>query len=253
MKTGVFKRSADKNMEEKPQPTQRFERKFAVQARNTGFALAFLRQVCRPDRDYPSNRVTSLYFDTTDLDEYIKSASGEYKKDKVRIRWYDNAAVENGNFPVFLEKKSRQGFASSKQRERLTVPPERLEPDAIRKGIIDKQLLLNTLAGFGHFPENPLKPIIMISYLRYRFTEMQTGVRVSFDSNISALAVAQELGHRNREIHLSGGVIEVKGPSLELPVTLRRMRILDTDWSRYSKYGYCIDAYISKPGIPADL
>ena len=124
------------------------------------------------------------------------------------------------------------------------VPPEQLEADNIRKGIIERQLLLNTLAGFGHFPSEPLKPVILITYLRHRFTEMQTGVRVSFDQNISALAIAPELGHRNREIHLPGGVVEVKGPSLELPVTLRRMRILDTDWSRYSKYGYCIDAYI---------
>lgn len=244
MKAGIFKRSAEIIAAEKPKPVQRFERKFAIQPRYSGFALAFLRQICRPDGQYPANRITSLYFDTNDLDQYIRSASGEYKKDKIRIRWYDNPAKENGKVPVYLELKSRQGFASSKQREKLTVPPERLEPDNIRKGIIDKQLLLYTLAGFGHFPEQPLKPIILISYLRHRFTEMQTGVRVSFDYNISALAVAPELGHRHREIHLPGGVIEVKGPSLELPVTLRRMHILDTDWSRYSKYGYSIDAYI---------
>jgi hypothetical protein len=253
MKTRLFKRSADKNTEEKPLPTLRFERKFVIQPRNTGFALAFLRQVCRPDREYPVNRVTSLYFDTSDLDEYIKSASGEFKKNKVRIRWYDNSALENGEVPAFVELKSRQGFASSKQRERLMVPAERLQPDLLGRGIIDNQLLINTLAGFGHFPERPLGPIIRISYLRYRFREMQTGVRVSFDYNISALAVSTELIHRDRQIRLPNGVVEVKGPSLELPVTLRRMHILDTDWSRYSKYGYCIEAYISEPGIASRI
>jgi hypothetical protein len=237
----------------KAAPVQRFERKFAIQPRYAGFALAFLRQVCRPDREYPVNRVTSLYFDTSDLDEYIKSASGEFKKDKTRIRWYDNTATENGNFPVYVELKMREGFASSKQRKRLLVPGERLRPEGIVRGIIDKQLLFDTLAGFGHFPEKPLIPVMRISYMRYRFKEMQTGVRVSYDYNIRALAVAQELINSNREVSLPGGVIEVKGPSLELPVTLRRMHILDTEWSRYSKYGLCIDAYISEPGITARL
>jgi hypothetical protein len=232
-------------------PVPRFERKFAIQPRNIGFALAFLRQVCRPDRQYPTNRVTSVYFDTTDLDEYIKSASGEFKKDKVRIRWYDNVAEESGNVPVYLELKSRQGFASTKQRERLMIAAERLRPAELGKGIIDRSLFTATLGGFGHFPENPLSPTIQITYLRYRFTEMQTGVRVSFDYNISAMALAPELVHRDRKISLPGGVIEVKGPSLELPVTLRRMHILDADWSRYSKYGYCIEAYITEPGITA--
>ena len=244
MKAGLFRRSAEKTTAEKPKPVQRFERKFAVHPRYSGFALAFLRQVCRPDGQYPVNHITSLYFDTEDLDQYIRSASGEFKKDKIRIRWYDDLSREDREVPVYLELKSRQGFASSKQREKLMVDVERLEPENIRRGIIDKQLLLNTLAGFGHFPSEPIKPVIQISYLRHRFTEMQTGVRVSFDYNICATAVAPELGHLNREIHLTDSVIEVKGPSLELPVTLRRMRILDTDWSRYSKYGYCIEAYI---------
>lgn len=229
---------------EKPKLVQRFERKFAIHPRYSGFALAFLRQVCRPDAQYPANRITSLYYDTNDFDQYIRSASGEFKKDKIRIRWYDNLSKEDREVPVYLELKSRQGFASSKQRERLLVETKRLVPGNIPKGIIDKQLLLNTLASFGHFPSEPLKPIILISYLRHRFTEMQTGVRVSFDYNINAISVTPELSHRNREIHLTDSVIEVKGPSLELPVTLRRMRILDTDWSRYSKYGYCIEAYI---------
>ena len=228
-------------------PTQRFERKFAVLPRKIGFAYAFLRQICRPDKAYPRDTVTSLYFDTSDLDEYIRSASGEFRKNKVRIRWYGSTSSQDGMTPVYLELKSRQGFASSKQRERLLVPSENLQSTNLGRGIVDKTVLNNTLAGFGHFPEKPLNPTIVITYLRHRFTEMQTGVRVSFDYNISGKAVAPELRRRGREIRLSGGVIEVKGPSLELPVTLRRMHILDTDWSRYSKYGYCIEACLTEP------
>ena len=149
---------------------------------------------------------------------------------------------------VFLELKSRQGFASSKQRQRLVIPARQLELSRLGAGIVDRAKLVDTLAKFGHYPEKPLRPIIVIAYWRYRFNEMQTGVRVSFDYDISAYVVAPELGRRERDIHLAGGVIEVKGPRLELPVTLRRMRLLDTDWSRFSKYGYCLGVHFTEPG-----
>jgi hypothetical protein len=62
---------------------------------------------------------------------------------------------------------------------------------------------------------------------------------------------APELGRRERDLRLEGGVVEVKGPSLELPVTLRNMKILDTDWSRFSKYSNSIDSHLSDPGMVA--
>lgn len=232
-------------------PVSRFERKFSILPRNIGFALAFLKQACRPDREYPKDIVNSLYFDSADLDEYIRSASGEFRKNKVRIRWYGTISKSDGMIPVYLELKSREGFASSKQREKLTVPSENLLPDRLGRGIVDKTTLNNTLAKFGYFTESPLRPVIVISYLRYRFQEIQSGVRVSFDYDISATMIAPELRRFESRISLPSAVIEVKGPSIELPVTLRRMKFLDTDWSRFSKYGYCIDAFLSDPGTVA--
>jgi hypothetical protein len=218
---------------------------------NIGLAYCFLRQVCRPDKEYPKDRVHSLYFDTADLEQYERSASGDFRKNKVRIRWYGDNIEEQGEVPVYLELKSREGFASSKQRRKFTVPSLFLKPVNLNRGILDKVTILQTLAEFGHFLEKPLKPIILISYLRYRLNEMQTGVRVSFDYDIRASIVAPELGRQEGEIRLPNGVIEVKGPSLELPITLRRMRLLDVDWSRFSKYGSCLDAYFSEPGSVA--
>ena len=235
------------------QPTQRFERKFFVLPRNLGFAFTLLRQICRPDSEYPEGQVNSLYFDTPDLDQYLKSASGDFKKDKVRIRWYGEIGNHQGMAPVFLELKSRQGFASSKQRQRLLVSAHHLELARLGAGIIDRTELVDTLARFGHYLEKPLRPIIVISYWRYRFNEMLTGMRVSLDYSIRSSVVAPELGYGEQEVWLRGGVVEVKGPTLELPVTLRRVRLLDTDWSRFSKYGYCVDSHLSQPGTVARL
>jgi len=232
-------------------PVQRFERKFYILPKNIGFAYSLLRQFCRPDKDYPESTVHSLYFDTLDLDQYNRSTSGDFNKDKVRIRWYDEESIEGDSIPVFIELKTRHGFTSSKQRERIIVPVEDIELTRLVKGIVSKTVLNNTIAGFGNFPESPLRPVIKISYRRYRFTEMLTGTRVSLDYNIHSTMIAPELGRREHDLHLEGGVVEVKGPSMELPVTLRKMKILDTDWSRFSKYSNCIDSHLSDPGAVA--
>lgn len=234
-------------------PTQRFERKFFVWPRNIGFAYTLLRQICRPDSEYPEGLVSSLYFDNADLEQYTRSASGDLKKDKVRIRWYDELEDYQETVPVFIELKKRQGFASIKQRERLLVPAHKLELAHLGSGIVSKTELIETIARFGYYPELPLRPIIKISYFRYRFNEMLTGTRVSFDYNIRSSMIAPELGNRERELRLAGAVIEVKGPTIELPITLRRMKRLDTDWSRFSKYGYCVDSHLSEPGTVGRL
>ena len=235
------------------QSAQRFERKFFIVPRNIGFAYNVLRQVCRPDGEYPEGLVNSLYFDTPDLDQYTKSSSGDFRKEKVRIRWYDKIEDYHGTVPVFLELKSRQGFASSKRRQRFLVPTQQLEMNHLGAGIIDKSTLMDTLAGFGHYPERPLQPLITISYWRYRFTEMMTGIRVCLDYGIRSTFIARQMGYGERNLYLRGGVIEVKGPTWDLPITLRRMKLLNTDWSRFSKYSHCIESHLSHPGMKARL
>lgn len=155
--------------------------------------------------------------------------------------------------PVYLELKTRQGFASAKQRRSLLVPTQNVETANLADGIVSRSTLVDTVARFGHYPEKPLRPIIAVSYYRYRFTEMFAGVRVCLDLRIRSTIVTPGLGIGERDLPLRGGVIEVKGPRLELPVTLRRMRLLDTDWSRFSKYGYCVDAHLVHPGMTARL
>ncbi|MBC8472045.1 MAG: VTC domain-containing protein [Planctomycetes bacterium] len=232
---------------------QRFERKFFVLPRNIDFAYALLRQFCRLDSEYPKEQINSLYFDTEDLDEHLKSSSGDFRKNKVRIRWYHRLDDYRETVPVFLELKSREGFAGSKKRQKLPVPVDRLKPINLFKGIIPGVTLMDTIASFGHYPKMPLHPIIVISYWRYRFTELLTGMRVNLDCNIRSTIVKRSLGYGERELKLAGGVIEVKGHEVELPVTLRRMSLLDIDWSRFSKYSSCLDSHLSEPGTMARL
>jgi len=239
--------------EDTAQASRRIERKFFVLPWNIDVAYALLRQFCRLDAEYPEEQINSLYFDTEDLEQYEKSAEGELIKNKVRIRWYHRLDYYQEAAPVFLELKQREGFTGTKQRLRFKVPVRNLEPENLCRGIIPDSTIMNTLAGFGYFSEAPIQPVVFISYWRYRFTEMMTGMRVSLDGNIRSTMINRPLGFGEKELRLAGGVIEIKGTRMELPETLLRLKLLDIDWGRFSKYSSCIDAHLSAPGDMARL
>lgn len=227
---------------------ERFERKYYLAPAEVGVALGLLRHVCLPAREYPSEQVNSLYFDTVDLDQHERSSSGDYLKDKVRIRWYGEEDDLTGLQNVFLELKRRRGFAGTKQRLRLEAPAESLRAANLGRGILSASLLLERLARLGYFSSGMLLPVVVISYWRYRFEDMLTEQRVSLDCRIRSTMVMPEPGNGETELELPGAVLEIKGRSMALPPALRGARMLHTDWTRFSKYSACIDAHSEPPG-----
>ena len=234
---------------EKNRLPERFERKFYIYPAEIGLAYNLLHQICIKDSDFHSEQINSLYFDSVDLDQHEKSTSGDYRKDKIRIRWYGKELDRSGTQIVFVELKSRHGFAGTKQRTKLEIPVERLETNDLYKGIIPHCRLMEILAKYGYYPREIIRPVIRISYWRYRFSEVLTGQRVSLDCHINSTMILPGSGNGERNLELPGAVIEIKGEKMELPVTLMRARILDTDWTRFSKYSASIDAHSENPGI----
>ena len=233
---------------------QRIERKFFILPRNLGFARTIMNEVCRRDRQFPNGQVNSLYYDTIDLAQYTRSVDGDLRKHKVRIRWYDKIEDYEGDIPIFVELKAREGLGSTKQRKRLLVPPRYLEWEGLNNGIIDNLTMARILAAFGYFPDRPLRPVVLISYHRYRFTEVMTSARVSLDYDIRSTLVVRGLGYGERDLKLRGGILEIKRLSMNLPPMLvRRINLLNTEWSRYSKYGQCIETHLSHPSAIARL
>jgi hypothetical protein len=232
---------------------ERFERKYYLAPAEVSFAYGLLHHICLVAREYPSEQINSLYFDTLDLDQYERSEAGDFCKDKVRIRWYGNNEDMNGMRAIFIELKTRRGFASTKQRIKLHVPAESLAPENLGKGIVSRTLLVKTLARFDYFPLDMLQPIMKISYWRYRFSEIMTAQRVSLDCHIRSTVVMPGKGHGERELELPGGVMEFKGRTTELPIALARAKILDTDWTRFSKYSACIESHTERLGAVGRL
>ena len=231
----------------------RLERKFYIAPHKVETAYGLLRVLCRPDLVYPAEQINSLYFDTDSFDQYERSLAGDFVKNKVRLRWYGTDAELNMMQPVFVELKSRKGFAGTKQRLEMRVPVEKLLPAYIHEGIISKTLLCNTLAWFGHFPLEPLYPIIKISYWRYRFREVLTGISVALDCHVRSTMIAANAGNGERELELPGTILEIKGRSMEIPSSLKQFKLLGIDWGRFSKYSACIDSHSERLGTVGRL
>jgi hypothetical protein len=236
---------------------ERVEQKFFVPPNRMVLALALVRRTCRFDEDYPKEQINSLYFDTPDLEQHESSLAGEFAKAKIRIRWYGtgpdphasalakvDTAPGDGGIPVWLELKERRGFACTKQRIAVDVPPAALQSQALANGIVPTSVLMTTMAGFGFFAAKRLCPVIAISYWRCRFVEPRTGFRIAFDSDVRSSVVMPGIGRGERGLRLPGAVVEVKGPSAELPACLLELGELGSSWTRFSKYSSSLTAHV---------
>jgi hypothetical protein len=227
---------------------RRLERKYYLPPSKVGLAYGLLRHVCRMDAAYPCEQIHSLYFDTAELEQHERSCEGSYRKDKVRIRWYGDETSMRRMQTIFLELKSRRGFASTKRRRKLEVPADALALDRLSAGVVPASILSDTLATFGYFPTRMLLPVIKISYWRYRFAEVISGQRLSLDCRIRSTMILPHPSNGEKDLELPGAVMEIKGTRMDVPATLRQVGLLEADWGRFSKYSACIDAHAEAPG-----
>lgn len=250
--------------------SERVEQKFFVRPDRIDPAMGLIFRSCRRDPVYPDGQVNSLYFDTLDLEEHRRSDAGDSHKDKIRIRWYgaaldphsraavragahrrgdDSSPQDDGTVQVWLERKSRRGFASTKQRVAADVPAYRLAFRSLGGGIVPTTLLIDTMGSFGYFPPGGrFYPVIVISYARYRFVEPVTGFRISIDWQVRSSLVMHGLGRGERGLQLPGAVVEIKGPTFDMPPSLRQLADIGSTWTRFSKYSSSLDAHAADLG-----
>lgn len=242
---------AEKSMSDHDQKWERFERKFFVSPEKISYARSMLSHICLADSKYPQGIINNVYFDTPDLDYFQKSLDGSYEREKIRIRWYDDPGEDTT--PVYLELKSRKGFTSRKQRRKFLVSAKRLNKFQADNTIIGQDIILQTLMEFGYFSQAFLSPVVLIAYKRSRFVDILTGTRLSFDCSISSSLIAAGQRQSRTGLMLCGGVIEIKGPSMGIPVSLRPLIGLGVDWTRFSKYAGCLESQLERPGSAGHL
>ena len=110
---------------------------------------------------YPKRKISSIYFDTKNLNFYLNSEEGVLPRKKIRIRWYDD------NYKK-LTKETK--ISSIEGRYKITKPIiYKNFSDISTMQIIDKEYGI-------------LKPKILISYFRDYFILKK--IRLTFDSEI---------------------------------------------------------------------
>jgi hypothetical protein len=219
-----------------PASIARYELKFVGAAPEAGIAAARLGGVCLPDPEFPANVVHSVYFDTARLRSFQEKTDGEYRKAKLRLRWYSAAyrsPAERGPWVAWLEVKVREGTRGFKYRKRVCLegpsPLGGLPPDALA-AVVQAHL------------GSPLRPTCWLAYTRTRLRAPDGAARVSIDRDIRLLWTAGWLAPVPRaDRSLPVFVVEVKGPSPVAHPVLTAVVGRHARKRSVSKYALCLE------------
>lgn len=208
----------------------RHELKYAGPAVRADQAEALLARLCPPDAEHPENVVHSVYFDSSRLASYQDKASGQYVKEKVRLRWYeDGSAIRPGT--GWLEIKARVGSRGFKWRK--AVPFDGISAAAPDEATL--ALLLREHLGAV------FRPSVWLAYRRRRFVVPDGSARLALDRDIALRWASPALAPRRPPGLLPFFVVEVKGDRPEPPAWLSKAIGQVARSTAFSKYGLCVD------------
>lgn len=190
----------------------RFEKKFVVTARQAALLEKFFSQ-----NIVTSYKVSSIYYDTSDLDSYLEVIEGANFKTKYRVRFYNDSLSE-----VFWERKEKENKLSTKKR--WLIPEYKSNFSSW-----DVPLALRA--------SKKLNPKIEISYVRKVLSD-RNGERLTLDKDI----IYKKMNASAADKALEGCyILEVK---FSRKLSARTTMILNTTQAReknFSKYATCMN------------
>jgi hypothetical protein len=209
------------------------ELKFTLPEARAHLVRGRLDALCIRDPKFPSALVWTIYYDTPGLASLGEKVNSEFLKQKIRLRWYSDLNGQASG-AVFLEAKLRVGTRRSKVRVLL---PDRAETLANRDLQDPRFLELpKFLHVHGILPAGWWRPLLQIRYRRDRFVEPVSQSRISLDAAVSLTAVNPAALSAAELSPLGTTVLEVKGSSDELPVSLRSLLPLGLRKRSFSKF-----------------
>ncbi|MNS26377.1 VTC domain protein [compost metagenome] len=145
----------------------------------------------------PVTRVQSIYFDTPDLALYRRCSDPAHATSlKFRVRAYAHPdGTGDGEAPGFLEFKAGVGVGEAKRRrkQRIRLSPARLHalvaPDS---PLVDADKPRWAQAA-GFVRAHGLMPRLTVTYCREAFVDPDAGLRLTFDTDYRASAIAPSL------------------------------------------------------------
>lgn len=216
------------------------EVKFIFPAAAHAAARAILAGACRREAPHAASRVETIYFDGRGLESLGEKVASDFHKSKIRLRWYDAAPA------VWLEVKRRVG--SRREKLRLRVGPEPIDGRELSHRSLETPAIARVpgLLGEAGEPVPPgLSPALHLAYRRERFVEPASGLRISLDSEIAPLRVADWAAafpgvRRPLASRASPCLVEIKGASRDLPPPLAALATLGGRRESFSKYSFCM-------------
>tara|TARA_Y100000768_G_scaffold389031_1_gene390949 strand:+ start:40051 stop:40656 length:606 start_codon:yes stop_codon:yes gene_type:complete len=159
--------------------------------------------------------VNSIYFDTSSLSSYQEKADGDWKKIKLRQRWY-------GNNAPFFEIKYKEGNKNKKYRF-----------DNLQKAHTFMSSLSSATQLFHSTKQ------VHVRYLREGY-QLSENLRITFDSEL----IYQDLVHGHSSTRLIY-IMEIKGK--ETPEWVKAFcHCINITPARFSKYADSLKALRSK-------
>lgn len=216
------------------------EQKYIFIAQQHDGMLSWLNHCLIPDTSFPVGRVSSIYYDTPNLDLYDEKRNSDYVKSKVRLRWYSDLAkgIINDDITCYLEVKEKWGVFRKKNRIEIPLSSWMLKGDVFTEEKIET--IPSRVHELSSIPSGFLVPTILIQYMRYRFLDPQTGSRVALDTDIECTHVNSRYVEGFPPVHLDQGVLEVKGSRRDLPNSLNGIRSY-LSREAFSKYARCLE------------
>ena len=209
------------------------ELKFTLPASRSHLARRRLDTLCRRDPEFPAAIVWTMYYDSPALASLGEKINSDYLKRKIRVRWYSDLEGRVSG-PAFVEAKLRLGTQRSKVRARLPFPAEEIAQwDLQDPRLLTAPLLLREQGVLAH---ESWQPVLLLRYRRDRFVEPLTRSRISLDADICGVSGNPRFLSAPNLSPLATSVLEVKGDSDELPVSLRPLLALGMRKASFSKF-----------------
>ncbi|MBQ7470376.1 MAG: polyphosphate polymerase domain-containing protein [Pseudobutyrivibrio sp.] len=179
--------------------------------------------------------IRSLYFDTPDDQALKEKIEGVDKREKFRIRYYD----DNLSF-IRLEKKSKQNGLGTKDNAKLSAEEAQkiVDGDLEWMGTSEQQLIREL---YYKMKNQLLKPKTIVDYEREPFTYAPGNVRVTLDYNIRTGLMCTDFLKRNVPtipVNDDPIILEVKWDEY-LPDIIRAAVQINVRECAYSKYAEC--------------
>ena len=191
---------------------ERFEKKTIVYNKSN-LNLSNLFENNKIIKIYEDRKITSIYFDTNNFDLYSISKDGINKRNKIRIRWYNNYINKS-----FIEIKSKNNQITKKTRYE----------NYHKINYKNLKNLKIKYEGLIYFPK------IIISYFREYYLVNNLNLTLDTDLTFNSINLLNKKKYKN-------AIIEVKFDKKDYNKALLTMNKFNMRQSRFSKYVIGID------------